>query len=621
MADVAGTIEPKIPREMVLAELERVLSSNAFINTNRLGAFLGHVVRQTLDGNAENLKEYQLGLDVFGRQESYDTRTDPVVRVGARQLRFKLEEYYREFGQSDPVIISLPKGRYVPRFELREISPVVSPELPLPPSPPQVEIAPPNRTRQIFLMIAGIVFVAVVVFLLSKYKPIASAHSVAVLPFKNLSADPANQYFTEGLAEEITNELTHIPGLRVIARSSVTSAGQKTSDIREIGRQLGITDVVEGSVERIGENIKIVAHVQRVSDGALIWSNTFDPQAADPFKVQTEIASGIARSLNMASLPAPAHAPNREAQEAEWKGEFELTQMSMESLSKAESEARKAIAIDPGFGAPYALLAVIKYNRAIFNMPAADRGEIETLARKALSLDPQLFIARGMLASLALQFDWDWKGAEQQYQQALAAGPDATVSYQYAMLLCFQGRFAETDEQLRRAQERDPIGEATLHSVALIRLLEGRFAESREISQRLLLLAPESVVPAGLIASSYLDEHKPDQAAPFVKKVVAKQSASTMQAALEVQYGQRDEALRLIQPYETQYPDTKVPRTAVAGIYAALRDEPNTLKWLNRAADDHEFAVLNVGVLPVYAPLRKSDRFQVLLKRLGLRGK
>jgi TolB-like protein/Tfp pilus assembly protein PilF len=627
MSDVAGTIEPQISREMVLVELEKILSSGAFINTNRLGVFLGHVVRQTLDGNAENLKEYQIGLDVFGRQESYDTRTDPVVRVGARQLRFKLDEYYREFGESDPVVISLPKGRYVPRFELRKIPPVPLPEpIPAPPAAvPEIETRPGYRS--VAMIAVGILGIAAMVVLLTRSKPVpaAAGRSIAVLPFKNLSNDPSNQYFADGLVEEITNELTHIPGLRVIARSSVASAGQKSSDIHEIGRQLGIADVVEGTIERSGDRIKIVAHLQQVSDGALIWSNAYDRQASDLLNVQGEIASGIAHSLNAAGLPVAARVPDQKAQDAVWRGEFDLVQANPEALNHAEADFRKAVDIDPEYGAPYALLAIVKYNRALFsdshNIPAANREEIESLARTALRLDPRLAAARGLLASLALQFDWDWKGAEQEYRQALAAAPDPNVANQYSMLLCFENRFAEADQQLHHAQEQDPIGEPTLYQMALVRLLEGRFSESREISQRLAEIAPQSTVPISMMANCYLNEHKPDLAAPLVKKLSERQPVSTIQAALEVQYGQRAEALRLIQPYEDQYPNTKVQRTAVAVIYAALKDEPNTVKWLNRAADDHEMSVLNAGVLPVYAPIRKSNGFQALLKRIGLQGK
>ena len=627
MADV-GTVGPEIPREVVLAELERVLSSESFVNASRLGAFLGHVVREALDGNADNLKEYQLGVDVFGRQESYDTRNDPVVRVGARQLRFKLGEYYRDFGQSDPVIISLPKGRYVPHFELRETlavsTPVADPvsESAIP-AAPEIPVRRPLHLRA--ALAVSVIALAAAGALASRYRlaPAAASPSVAILPFKNLSPDPSNQYFAEGLAEELTNELAHIPGLRVLARSSVNAVAQKTSDIREIGRQLGITDVVEGSIQRSGDRVIIVAHVERVSDGALVWSNRFDRQTSDLLKVQTEIASGIANSLNAARLPAPTHMGNQKAQEAVWKGEFELAVgADLDSLNRAEAEFRRAIEIDPGYGAAYGMLGIVKYNRAMFtdshNIPSESRSEIESLSRTALRLDPHLVAARAMLASLALQFDWDWKGAEQEYREALAAGPNPTVSVQYAMLLCFEGRFAEADQQLRNAQDQDPVGNSTLYQTALVRLLEGRFAESREVSQRLAVIAPASLVPASMIASAYLDEHKPDLAAPYAQKAIGSQAISTMKAELEVRYGHRDEALRIVRSYEDQYPNAKVHRSGVAIVYAALNDEPNTIKWLNRAADDHEMSALNAGVLPVYKPMRKSDGFQAFLRRIRL---
>jgi Tfp pilus assembly protein PilF len=268
------------------------------------------------------------------------------------------------------------------------------------------------------------------------------------------------------------------------------------------------------------------------------------------------------------------------------------------------------------------MLGIVQYNRAVFadsrKLPSESRKEIESLSRTALRLDPHLVGARALLASLALQFDWDWKGAEQEYREALAGGPNATVSVQYAMLLCFEGRFAEADQQLRNAQSQDPVGYSTLYQTALIRLLQGRFAESREVSQRLAVLAPASLVPAGMIANAYLDEHKPDLAAPYVQKVIGNQAISTMKAELEVRYGHPEEALRIIRSYEDQYPNPKVRRSGVAIVYAALNDEPNTIKWLNRAADDHEMSALNAGILPVYQPMRRSDGFRAFLRRIHL---
>ena len=604
--------------EMVLAELEKILSSAAFVNTNRLGAFLRFVVTQTIQGNADALKEYHLGLEVFGRPESYDPRQDPVVRVGARQLRFKLEEYYREFGATDDIIISLPKGRYVPKFDRREIPEAV-------PEPSRAPTAAPPRRWGLLLVAAiAVIIFAGVAYVRSRLSAISESRSIAVLPFKNI-ADPANQYFADGFTDELTAELARIHGFRVIARSSVSAASEKITDIRQIGRELGVANVLEGTVQHSGDRVKIVARMERVSDGAIEWSNSFDRRSGESTAIQIEITQAIGRQLNAAVLPEHGYVPTPEAHDEVLKGIFELSKATDEtSLASAEADFERAIRLDPSFADAYSMLGVAKFDRAVVRQSLAlnpgEKKEIEDLAHKALKLDPRLPEARALLATLAMQFDWDWKGAEREFKESIDQVNDANVLQQYAFLLCFEGRFAEADEMIRRSEDLDPISPTTFHNQDIILSLEGRYREAREIAQRTATLSPSSLDPLFSLSLSYLNEKKPDQALPYIRKIEERQPAPLMEAGLEAVEGHREKALEMLQPFEEKYPDIKVAPSGIAAVYARLGDAADTAKWLQRAADAHEGTVLNSAVAPVYASVRKSPEFQALLKRIGLDG-
>src|SRR5580704_3360037 len=234
--------------ELVIRQMEAILVSETFVNAPQLSRFLRYIVERTLQGDTDGLKEYQVGLEVFGRNGTYDTRIDPVVRVEARRLRSKLSEYYADQGCNDEIVISLPKGAYVGRFEQRH------PALETPAAPaeaPRVIAPVVRRAHPVLLVSACVGFGAA---LLSGFFVLRSSHetpaSIAVLPFANLSADPANQYFSDGLTDEITDALSRLKTLRVIARSSAFQFKGKAADVRDVGRQLHVATVLEGSVER-----------------------------------------------------------------------------------------------------------------------------------------------------------------------------------------------------------------------------------------------------------------------------------------------------------------------------------------------------------------------------------
>jgi TolB-like protein/Flp pilus assembly protein TadD len=601
----------------VLAALDRVVASAAFGKAERPARFLRHLVETALRGEPHLLKESVLGADVFERPADWDPRLDPVVRQEAGRLRKRLANYYETGAAASGLRIELPVGSYVPEFRRMTGGAKAAVVEPRPAGP-----APVRGLRVWPYAAAGILCLAAAVIAWRAVSRHESPASIAVLPFANLTADPANQYFSDGLTDEITDSLSRFKILRVIATSS--SMQFKGKPIREVGRLLNVTNVLEGSVERSGDRIRVIARLDRVADGSLLWSNTYERGTSDLFAVQSELAAGIAASLKATTGGAAApHVPNAEAYDAVLKARSEMEQLSTESLKRAQADYQHAVDVDPEYAAGYLGLAIVEYDRftargATFRTEA-ERKTAERLCRKALELDPDLPTAHAVLGILAIQYEWDWGAAEREFQTAMAGPPNSNAEGQYSFSLIFRGRFAEADQHIRRMLDLDPFSAATLNNLALCRYYEGRFAESREIAERLVRQSPELITPPLIIGMTYIREGHPELALSEFRQVTQRFPQSQIfEAIAYAAAGNREEARRLARPYEDKYPNAGIPLQWIAMAYAALDDEPNTVKWLNRAADRHEFLVLNLAVDPGYAKMRNSAGFVALTKRMGL---
>jgi TolB-like protein/Flp pilus assembly protein TadD len=597
----------EVGRDAVMAALDEMVASETFRRTERPARFLRHLVEARLRGESHLLKESVLGTEVFERPASWDPRLDPIVRQEAGRLRKRLAAYYANGGASAVVRIELPVGSYVPVFQRISSEPII----------------PANRQRIWTVAIAAVLSL----FALIAWRAIPqreSTPSIAVLPFANLSADPSNQYFADGLTDEITDSLAGLKSVRVIARSSAFQFKGQTKDIREVGRLLNVTNVLEGSVERSGDRVRIVAHLERVSDGSLLWSNTYERKATDLFAIQSELAAGIAGGLKVSAGPKPAnHIPGPEAHDLVMKGRYALEQNTIESLAQAGLDFQRAVDLDPQYAAAYFGLGNTEYSKAgatgIYVRTIGERERAERYFHKALTLDPNLPAAHAGLARLAMQYDWDWKRAEEEIQLALAGPPTATAESAYAALLIFRGRFAEADVHLQICEDLDPFSTATMLNVANTRNLEGRFAEARERAQKLSAAYPNILPARQLIGLTYIEEGRPDLALADLE--AQKQNtpfAPFREAMARARAGQREQAVRLIAPFEEKYPNAGVSMGWFALVYAFMGDQPNTLKWMERSADQHEWGILSIGIHPVYAFMQGSPGFHALKKRMGL---
>jgi TolB-like protein len=348
--------------EAIHSQLERIVASAQFANAPSLRKMLRFVVEHSLAGTADRLKEYTLGVEVFGRGGDFDPRQDTIVRVQARRLRERLVDYYRLSGPADPVRIGLPTGHYVPTFGW-------APAVPAPAGDPSVARSPdaqplPSPRRRTVLLTLALALAAVVLLAAvfwpkaARQAPAVVAAStpmrIAVLPFVDLSQAQDQEYLADGLTEEILNQLAQVGALRVIGRTSSFSFKGKNEDLRAIGRKLGVAYLVEGSVRRDGDQLRIATQLIRADDGSHLWSKSYARKVRDVFAVQDEIARDVAQALSvkldvLTFNREQGGTTNVEAYERflRWRSSVVRELSDFEHVRERLQLAREMVALDP----------------------------------------------------------------------------------------------------------------------------------------------------------------------------------------------------------------------------------------------------------------------------------
>lgn len=609
----------------VTAALNLVLASDAFARVERPSRFLRHLVETTLRGEPARLKETLLGIEVFGREPSWDTRIDPVVRQEAARLRKRLARYYET--ASPQVRIELPVGAYVPVFH-RVTAQIGDAEIAgSGAAEPALESArKPSRYPWVafaaVLLLSGGLVAAWGYF---KARSAGASPSIVVLPFTNLSPDPANEYLAAGFTGEITDELERVNSLTVISRASAQVFKSGGADLREVGRQLNVSYVLEGSVERSENEVRISARLERVSDGLRVWYQTYDRPAKDLSTVQSELAGAVARSLqvNSGRGAAPRHVPTVEAHELFMRGSFETDQRTPESVARGEQDLQRAVQIDPEYALAWNGLGVAKYNLSIAlgrNRTPKELAEATALYHKALDLDPGLSTTRANLATIALTYDWDWATAERELQLAARGGRDAGAEMQYGSLLSYRGRFREADPHVELARALDPLDSSVSINTVSVRYWERRFPEAIEISRQMLERNPDRLGPQFMLNICYIQAGQPDVALANLRPLEARFPPMRLFEVMALgRLGHQEEGIRLLHQLETEYEgEPQVYRQWFALAWASLGDHGQALKWLERSADLRESQVLNLAVNPAFAEMRNDAGFRTLVKRIGL---
>ncbi len=630
------------------AALEQVLGSRAFLTSERLRRFLRYVVEETLAGRAGLLKEYSVATEVCGRGADFDPRIDPVVRVEARRLRARLADYYGEEGAEDRVVFQLPKGGYVPVVEFRQPEAALAdtedaePETPagtLPtddggPAPREPDAVRPRGAGRPWhrrgLAAGALALMAVAVAAFYVLRPLhLPSNGVAVLPFQNASAEADNEHFCFGLVEDLTAVLAEVPGLRVVARTSAEQfrGGQ---DLAEVSRRLRVRYVVEGSVRREANRLRVTARLVDTQDGSPIWASTYDRDLESVFAVQGELAHAIGEALvPRLGLAGAGIRPRREPLSSEayalfLRGQF-LFRTQPDGHAKAIEYLDAAIAKDPTYAPAHLELAAIRATTALDQLaPPQDQ---VALARqgveRALALDPTLADALALKGWLQFFNDWDWAGSEALFKEALQLNPaSASAHHRYALVLMTAGRFDEAVAHIRQAKDLDPLSYRLGTGAAVVYFCARRYREAEREARDAITLARGFYLGHLLLGSTLAAQGRYDAAITAYRDALGAiahepDALSSLGRALALA-GRTAEARSILARLEA--PDAPLPPShyELAFLLAALGERDLAFAKLDRALARHETELVYVAVDPLFDPLHADPRWAELLRKVGV---
>jgi serine/threonine protein kinase/Tfp pilus assembly protein PilF len=456
--------------------------------------------------------------------------------------------------------------------------------------------------------------------------------SLAVLPFANLSADKENEYFSDGLAEDIIDALTQVPGLRVMARTSAFAFRGKEQDVRKIGTELNVENILEGSVRRAGNRIRVTAQLVKASDGYHLWSQRFDREMTDVFAIQDEISQAIVDMLRVrltGDRPlVKRHTENVEAYYLYLRGHHCLLRVTGESLTKGKEYLEQAIAHDPNYALAYAGIAEYYCLSAWwgFISPKEALPKAKAAALEALGRDDMLAEAHLQLGMVKGMGDFDWAGAEREFQRALELNPASpTVRIWYVeFFLRPVGRLDEALLQARRAVELDPLSAYYTTLVGYLCYVRGQCDVAIAQHNRAMDLDPGWYIPHWLVALAQAQLGRLDEAITAARTgcELSGRNAPTL-GILGLTYGlaeRRSEARVLLKELQVQRGTTYVPPIAMAMIYRGLGDVEQALEWLEQGVEERNLMAISVLKSdPVFMPLHGHHRYQALLQRMNLR--
>jgi len=459
-------------------------------------------------------------------------------------------------------------------------------------------------------------------------KRVEQRPSIAVLPFSNMSTDKEDEYFSDGLAEEIINLLAQIPGLKVIARTSAFAFRGKEIDIRKVAEALGVATVLEGSVRRVGNRIRVTAQLITAADGSHLWSQRYDREMADVFAVQDEVAAAIAAALHVrlsgTAAPVQQYKPNLPAYEALLKARYYLGQGDPNVLPRIKESFEQAIALDPKFALPhceYGLYFLIMANTGA--MPANQAmPAIRTHAQRALELDPSIPDGHAMLGCVAGFYDYDWPEAERRFRLAMARDPvPPSVRTYYALYYLLPiGRAAEAVQQVERALQEDPLNFSARIALAVCLAGAGREEESANECRKLLELNPAAAVGYAFLSISQAAQGKLEEALPLAERSYALAPSLPLGIGLLVgllkRTGDTRRAEELIQKLKPG--DAFGAPRGLAYFHWVCGEMDAAAEWIEKAIDQRDAFMLWGLRLWFGKDLRSTPRWAVLMRKMNL---
>ncbi|MBS1787829.1 MAG: protein kinase [Acidobacteria bacterium] len=458
-----------------------------------------------------------------------------------------------------------------------------------------------------------------------------SAQSIAVLPFANISADEENEYFCDGLAEELLNALSKIEALHVAARTSSFSFKGKETDIREIGQKLNVGAVLEGSVRKSGNRLRITAQLINISDGYHLWSERYDRQMEDIFDIQDEISLAIVDALKVKLLGAEKAAvtkrytDNLEAYELYLKGRFHYGKWTEEGLKKSVEFFYQAISQEPNFAPAYAGVVNAYVFLWFYGLSAPDESIpiIKSAASRAVAIDNDSAESQFALTRMKFLYEWDWSGADRGFRRTLALNPNhAEAHEQYAILLAVLGRADEAIAMGNRALELDPLFLNTRISVGFSFWILGQYKRFREQGEKLIEFAPDFFGGYWQIGVECWEKGKYEEAIAALQKSVACGATPMVSAYLGYLYGltgKRDEAQKILDQLQELSAQRHLLPFELAVVNVGLGELDRAFELLETAYEQRAGILIYFKYIAKMMPgFRDESRLTNLLRRIGL---
>ena len=594
----------------VRAALERVLASPGFAGAGRLGPFLRHLVECTLAGERDRLKESVLGVEVFQRPADYDPRTDPIVRVEARRLRQRLDDYYSGQGKRDASVrIDLPKGGYVPDFQ-------------------------PAQTagRPWWHYAAGIAGLACIGIPLGywqsrsmsrlRHAPIAL---MAVLPFENVGGDPANEPFSDGLTEELMERLSRTPGVKVIARSVMFQYKGQRPDVRKVAVEVDASMVVEGTVRRSGSRVRVTARLTNPRDGVSMWSQTYEREMKDIFAIQDDIAQSIANALRIRmNAPPTRHAQNLDAYNAVLNGRYQMNLYSRDGLLLAIRYFEDAIQLDGDYAAAHAGLSRAYAMLGFYNGFAQGQSwaDARREAERAIALDGSLAEANVALGIVLALHEWRWREAEAELRKAIELDDTSAQAHGFYAItvLLPEARLDEAAKEFRRALELDPLDSFVNYLAGFGLIAAGNYeAAVRQYKRTLELktIHPNMYWDLGM-ALGFLKRY--DEARAAIREARRLRGDDPDQpGGLDLYFAGDEAGARRSAPGVQQWAESgHLEFMNVARMWAVLGEKQRALDALEKSVARHESDAAFLRVDPRLRGLKDEPRMQALERKIGL---
>ncbi len=571
-------------------QLNRILASRTFHQADRLKRFISFIVEETISGRGTHLKEFLVGMEVFGKDSRFDPRTDPIVRVQARRLRARLTRYYIEEGQEDEIVIDLPKGGYAPIFK-------------------RAEAATPKR-----LVAATLV----------------SRNTVVVLPYADHSRQHDQDYFCKGIGEEIIQTLMRQNNIRVVSPENY-AAFKAEADLRDAASRLNAAIVVTGSVRSSRDDFRITTHLIDGVSGRYLWTDSIDRAMDDVFAIQEEIAAAIGEKL-VSELSGGRNSKgqkqtgNLTAYNLYLQGRYHLGQRTEEGLRLAVDFFERAIVEDEQYAQAYCGLSDAYGLLGHYGIlsPADVLTKVASNAAWAVTLDDNSAEAHTSLANVKATQDWDWVGAQREFQRATRLDPRYPTGHHWYAMSCLAplGKLDEALEEIEVAQALDPISSIISRDRTMIYYYRRDFERALDQCDHTIESNPH-FSPA-YWALGLIQEQRGDfdeSAAAFQRAIQLSPNSPRMRGSLGrtlALAGKKKEALKTLSDLHDLAARQYVSPFELASLHFALGQAEPGFEWLTRAYQDRCYELVSIRVDPRFDSLRGHPMFASLAGKLGL---